>query len=180
MAERTELRTERLLLRPFRFGDERDVLAYCVQPGFGRYLPAFPQPYTALDATEFVAQRVLEDWHTRPHFAIVFEERVVGSVNLRVEPEWGRASIGYGIDPSLWGRGITAEAATAAIDWAFSAWSLVRIAATADAGNQQSWRVMEKLGMRREGVLRSHRLTRGVRSDEVVYGLLREEWASRR
>ena len=39
---------------------------------------------------------------------------------------------------------------------------------------------MEKLGMIREGVLRSHRLVRGERRKEVYYGLLREEWEKQR
>ena len=44
--ERVELRTDRLLLRPFDFRDVDDVLAYASEPKFGRYLPV-PQPYTA-------------------------------------------------------------------------------------------------------------------------------------
>ncbi len=179
MVERTELETERLLLRPFRFGDEADVLAYCSEPGFARFLPHLPQPYTVRDAAEFVANRALDSWEVQPYFAITLGGRVIGGLDFRVEPEHQRAGLGYGISPAAWGHGYTPEAASAAIGWAFTSYGLARVFATANAANRQSWRVMEKLGMRREALLRSHRVLRGERADEVVYGILREEWLGR-
>ena len=68
--ERVELRTERLLLRPFEFGDVDDVASYASDSEVGRYLP-LPQPYTRDDAVEFIAREVLAEWSTRPTFAIV-------------------------------------------------------------------------------------------------------------
>ena len=53
------------------------------------------------------------------------------------------------------------------------AWT--RSSRTRTYSNVGSWRVMEKLGMTREGLFRSHSVARGVRQDEVYYGLLREE-----
>src|SRR5262245_56191796 len=54
MAVKTELRTERLLLRPFQARDVDDALAYRNDPEFGRFLPHVPQPFTLRDAEEFV------------------------------------------------------------------------------------------------------------------------------
>jgi RimJ/RimL family protein N-acetyltransferase len=70
------------------------------------------------------------------------------------------------------------EAARAVIAWAFDAYGLEKVFARADAENRGSWRVMEKAGMTREGLHRSHRVLRGERRDEVVYGLLRADWAA--
>ena len=68
-----------------------------------------------------------------------------------VEP--GRdVEILYGIDPPLWGRGYATEAARALLDWAFRETGLTRIFAGADAPNRASFRVLEKLGMRYDGV----------------------------
>jgi ribosomal-protein-alanine N-acetyltransferase len=53
---------------------------------------------------------------------------------------------------------------------------LVRVRAMADVRNVPSQRVMEKIGMTREGTLRQNRTTRGALIDEVWYGILREEW----
>jgi RimJ/RimL family protein N-acetyltransferase len=58
--------------------------------------------------------------------------------------------------------------------------SLHRLRAMADARNIGSLRVMEKLGMVREGVLRQNRLVRGEFIDEVWYGVLRTEWEAQR
>jgi RimJ/RimL family protein N-acetyltransferase len=59
--------------------------------------------------------------------------------------------------------------------WAFEAFALGRVYARCDAENVASWRVMEKLGIRREAHLRAHRLLRGQRRDEFFYGTLRDE-----
>ena len=173
--ERVELRTDRLLLRPFDFRDVDHVLAYASEPEFGRYLPV-PQPYTRHDAVEFVAHRVLAEWSTRPLFAMVFEGQVVGGVGLRVYASDERAELGYALAKQHWGKGLTLEAARAVVDWGFDRYTLHKVYARADLRNRQSWRVMEKLGMAREGVLRSHEKPRDEHVDYVYYGVLREEW----
>ena len=94
--ERVELQTERLLLRPFDFGDDDDVLAYASEPEFGRYLP-IPQPYARGDAVEYVAGRVLAEWSTHATFAMVLERQVVGVVGLFVEGQNERAELSYGL-----------------------------------------------------------------------------------
>ena len=73
------------------------------------------------------------------------------------------------------------EAARATMDVAFAAYAdLNRMRAMADARNVASLRVMEKLGMVREGVLRQNRLVRGEFINEVWCGVLRTEWEARR
>ena len=94
--ERVELETERLLLRPFDFGDVEDVLDYASEPELSLYLP-LPQPYTRGDAVEFISRVVLDGWSTRPTFAIVFESHVVGGINLRVDERHRTAELGYAL-----------------------------------------------------------------------------------
>ena len=77
------------------------------------------------------------------------------------------------------GKGLVPEAAWAVIEAAFSTLpELNRIWAFADVRQLASTRVMEKLGMQREGVLREHDVRRGELVDRAVYGLLRVEWAA--
>ena len=179
MAERVELRTARLRLRPFRTGDVDDALAYRDDPEFARFLPHVPQPFTRADAERFVATNMLVSWDEEPVFAVVRDGRVIGTVNLEVGPAKGIAMLGYAIAREHWGEGLTPEAARAVIDWGFETFDLAKVWASTDLRHERSCRVMEKLGMRREGVLRGHVLARGERHDEVYYGLLREEWAAR-
>jgi len=175
MVKPIELHTERLLLRPFLLTDVDDVLGYASNEEWGRYLPV-PQPYTRRHAEEFVA-RAIEDWQGAiPTFATVLNGRVVGGINLRVDSDNLLGELGYSLAREYWGHGLTPEAARVVIDWGFRVFDLAKVYARADARNVRSWRVMEKLGMQREALLRAHRLEQGERTDEVWYGLLRGEW----
>ena len=69
-----------------------------------------------------------------------------------------------------------AEAASAVIDEAFRRLPIIKMTATATAANVRSTRLLERLGMQREALLRQHWMHRGQVFDEVRYGLLRDEW----
>ena len=170
------IETARLRLRPFRLRDVDDVLVYATDPEWARYLPV-PQPYTQADAEKFIAGQVLLDREVHPARAVVYAGAVIGGINLRFDFDHDVGEMGYSIAPSYWGRGLTTEAARTVMEAAFAAYgSLHRIRAMADARNIGSLRVMEKLGMVREGVLRQNRLVRGEFIDEVWCGVLRTEW----
>jgi RimJ/RimL family protein N-acetyltransferase len=174
-ARRPTLTTRRLTLRPWQAEDAADVFAYSNDREFSRFIP-MPYPYTVHDAEAFVAACLKAGWDEHPRFAIVFDGHVVGDVNLRVDATNVTAGMGYGLARHCWRKGLATEAAAAVVGWAFQTHRLVKIWATADAENIASWRVMEKLGMQREGYFRSHRVIRGERRDVVQYGILREEW----
>ena len=142
-----KLRTANLLLRRFRDGDVDDALAYRDDPEFARFLPHIPQPFTRADAERFVATNMTEPWATLPTFAVVLDDRVIGTVNLEIEPATRVAMIGYAIARAQWGRGLATEAARAALEWGFAEHDLVEIWASTDVAHVRSRRVMEKLGM---------------------------------
>ena len=173
----TTIRTERLLLRPFSFDDVRDVLAYASDPEWSRFLPV-PCPYTIRDAEEFVAKHIMSDHDEEDGFAIELGEVVVGAIGLRHEAAASMASLHYSIARPHWNRGLMSEAAQAVIDWGFKEFEPAKIYSWADVENIGSWRVMEKIGMKREGTLRSHGINRGARQDFHYYGILRCEWES--
>jgi ribosomal-protein-alanine N-acetyltransferase len=175
----TTLSTERLLLRPWSFDDVDAAVAYANNEEWSRYLP-LPFPYTRRKGEEYIARNVLTNWNTHPAFALVLDGVPIGGIDFHVDTGSATASIGYAVARAQWGHGLVAEAAVAAIDWAFRELELAKLTATADLLNQQSWRVMEKLGMTREGLFRSARILRGRRQDVVHYGVLREEWLARR
>ena len=176
MSERVELKTERLLLRPFRPEDVDDVFEYASDPEWARYLERVPQPFTRRAAEERVARGVLESWDTHPTWAIVLNHKVVGAIVLMIDVQHEIGELGYELSREHWGKGLTVEAARAVIDWGFEERSLAKVFGQADAHNKRSHRVMEKLDMTREGFLRSHGKGRVGRVDDVHYGFLREEW----
>ena len=174
-----ELRTERMLLRPHRLEDVDEVFEFACDPEWGRYYKV-PKPYRREHAVEFVARRILASWDEHPLWAMVLEGKVVGGIGLRIDAGHARGCLGYAVARKHWGRGLTVEAARAVIDWSFRKRGLARVYAYADVRNVQSLRVMEKLGLAREGMLRSHRTFRGERINDVYHGLLREEWEAGR
>ena len=105
MIEPTELRTDRLLLRPWSLGDLEGFFAYNKDIEMARYLPHTPQPYKRSDAEEFVASRVLSPWETNPSFAIVMDSTVIGRIRLTIDVADEIAELGYHIARAHWGKG---------------------------------------------------------------------------
>ena len=171
-----EIETERLSLRPHRLEDVDDIFEFAADPEWSRYLSNVPVPYLREHAVAFVAKRILASRDLDPAWAMVVDGKVVGGLGLRIDAEHSRGEVGWSLAKTHWGRGLVVEAARAVIDWGFRTRGLAKVYAFADARNVQSVRVMEKLGMTREGVLRSHRVLRDERIDTVYHGLLREEW----
>lgn len=169
------LSTVRLVLRPWQSSDVEAPYGWAQAEPFSRFLP-LPRPYEWRHAEEFVASRVGADWSVAPAFAVTMDGAVIGDVNARIEPAHRRAEIGYGFRQTAWGSGYATEAARAVVSWLFEALAMEKVMARADAANRGSWRVMERLGMEREAFHRSHRVLRGERRDEVVYGVLRRDW----
>lgn len=168
----TELRTERLLLRPFWPGNVADAQAYRDDAEFARFLPHIPQPFTTRDAEAFVALNMAEPWATSPTFAVALDGRLIGTVNFEVDAPARAAMLGYALGRAWWGRGLATEAARAAVAWAVAVYGLTRVWAATDARNVRSRRVLEKLGMRYEGLRAADGVGHdGEPTDSVVYGL---------
>lgn len=177
MIEKIILKTDRLLLRPFQSSDVNAVLEYRNDDVFSRFLPHISQPFTLKDAQEFVTLNMSESWETSPTFAIVFENEVIGTVNLEIDLSDHSAMLGYAIGRSWWGKGIATEAAEAVLKWAIQVFPLTRIWASTDHRNRQSLRVLEKLGMSREGIKILDCLDRdGNQVEEIVYSINLASW----
>jgi [ribosomal protein S5]-alanine N-acetyltransferase len=173
-----DIRTARLVLRPFLDTDVDDVMTYATDEAWARFLPV-PQPYGRADALRFLAAEAAADRMQQPSWAAVLDGRVVGGINLRISAEHRLAEIGYALARRVWGQGLATEAAHAVVDTAFRTLpDLNRIRAVADSRNVASLRLLAALGMRREGVLRQNRVLRGELVDEVWCGILRREWAA--
>ena len=170
------INTQRMTLRPYTLRDVDAVLAMASDPEWARFLPV-PQPYTMVDAEQFIAQQLLLDRATHQAWAIEQNNIFIGGINIRFDFQNHVGEIGYSLARPWWGQGLMTEAAGALIDAAFSTYpKLNRIRAMADPRNGGSLRVMAKLGLVREGVWRQNRFVRGEFVDEVWCGLLRNEW----
>jgi ribosomal-protein-alanine N-acetyltransferase len=89
-----------------------------------------------------------------------------------------RAVVGSWLGRPYWGTGLNAEAKALVFHLAFGPLGLERLGAYADVRHARSQRALEKVGFRREGVLRGFHRHGGEAKDVVVYGLLRSEWVA--
>jgi [ribosomal protein S5]-alanine N-acetyltransferase len=174
------LDTERLVLRPLLDADAAAVASGAGDPRVARYLIQVPTPYPPALARRWIRGR-LEWWMAGRGVTLAIARRdapraLLGTVSLRRYARDRRAELGYWLAASAWGQGYATEATRAAVAFGFEELSLARIYAQVLAGNEASLRVLEKLGMVREGVKRRHVRKDRRLHDLVFYGLLREEF----
>ena len=89
------------------------------------------------------------------------------------------AEVGYVLNPSYWGKGIATEALTRVLQFGFEELKLNRIEAKFIQGNDRSRRVMEKVGMTFEGVMRESMMIKGNYMNIGICSILRSEWQKR-
>jgi len=177
------IRTERLLLREFQPGDFDDIHAYGSDPEVALYMEWGPN---SADDTRAFLERAMISRATWPRldFGLVIEQpqegRAIGSIGLYLRDAANRTvELGYCLNRNYWRQGLVFEASQALIDAAFRTLDLHRVIATCDVRNAASYGVMEKLGMRREGLLRKDRQIKGEWRDTYLYAVLAEEWLGR-
>lgn len=175
------LKTERLRLRPFTRGDVDAVFEYRGREDVARYLfdAALSREECALAIQQRVTQLAFVEEGDRIILAVERAEDhvLVGEVSLIWRSQEGhQGELGWIFHPDHQGRGYAAEATRCLIDLAFGPADLHRVFARCDTRNAASWRLMERLGMRREAHFREHALFKGGWDEEFYYALLRREW----
>ncbi|MGW6458517.1 GNAT family N-acetyltransferase [Streptomyces sp. NPDC055078] len=110
-------------------------------------------------------------------YGIWLDGTLVGGVLFRTfDAESGNCEVGCWLEPSAVGRGLVTRAVRLLIDWAVAERGMHRVEWLVSAGNRASIKVAERLGMRRDGVLRESYPYRGERHDTEVWSLLAPEW----
>lgn len=177
MTDQSEFLTPRLRLRPFSAEDLPHLLDYGLQDYFWRYLPLDPQ--TPESVKSFLDERLEDDWgNGRYQCAVELIEagHLIGTIRLEIQNSQHRnGDLGYGLNRAFSGNGYMTEAVTRMLRVGFSEFALHRIWATADLENTASWRVLERAGMQREGLLRHEKLIRGVWRDSYLYSILESD-----
>ena len=171
-----KLETDRLILRPFEARDLPHVQCCAVRREFYRYIP-IPEQTPATVAAYLEDQIEQSDRGPSNRWTWALEAKdmglVIGSVRMDVRDEANRqGDVGFGLDSDFQGRGLMTEALKAVLRVGFEEFNMHRIWATADVDNQPSWRLMERVGMRREGHLRHHIWLRDRWRDSYLYAIL--------
>lgn len=173
------IETDRLILRRFTIDDAEDMYNnWASDPEVTKFL-TWPT-HSSVDVSRYV----LNDWV--PHYeegdyfnwAMELKEngQVIGNISVvEVKERAEAADMGYCMSRAYWGRGLMPEALKAVMDYLFDVVGLNRVAACHDVNNPKSGRVMDKAGMKREGILRgAGRNNQGI-CDEVWHSMIRSD-----
>jgi RimJ/RimL family protein N-acetyltransferase len=175
------LKGKLVLLRPVQRTDVNYFLKWFNDPEVTQYLGMY------LPMTEMAEQKYIEELGTSraatdaPFVVEAVDgdkSKPIGSIGLhRIKPKDHSATLGIAIgDKQYWSKGYGTEAARLIIKYGFEQVNLHRISSSAWSFNERSLRLHLKVGFREEGRRREAVYKNGAYHDEVMFGLLREEW----
>jgi RimJ/RimL family protein N-acetyltransferase len=172
--------TERLLLRQFNRSDLETFLAYRNDPAVARY-QSWEVPYPREKAIEFVQKMSIATPAQSSGLQLAVELKstraMIGDVAFFIQRDDDRqAMIGYSLARPFWRNGYATEAVSRLIAYLFDEMKLHRISAECDVENISSWRLLEKLGFRREAHLIENIYFKGAYGSEYHYAMLLREW----
>jgi ribosomal-protein-alanine N-acetyltransferase len=186
----TALAGRRVVLRPLEPSDHaawRDVRLRCrewLEPWEPLPDPGTPDPVKDVAAfrarcAAWSRQRHLDSAY--PHGIFLRDGQLVGEINLSgiQRGPFQSGHVGYWVDRDLAGQRLVPEALVVILRFAFDELRLHRIEIAIIPRNERSHRVVEKLGVRREGIAERYLQIRGVWEDHVLYGMTVEEWEER-
>lgn len=176
--EHATLLTPRLVLRPLSWADTDAMHAILSDAETMRYW-SHP-PVTSIEETKASMEKALVEDDTVRTWAITTDGRdCLGWVTLFGVRD-GIGWIGYILSPTARGKGYGEEAVAGALNHAFGAWGLHRVAANIDPRNHRSAGLLLRLGFTWEGTQRQDFVYGGTYLDTGVFGILASDWQKRR
>jgi len=174
--------TPRLLIREFKMDDVDSYFQVFSDPDVVRYVPW--RPHASIQETSRFISRIIADRNRQPRtnyeFAIELrsESRLIGYTILQVNFKNRSAERGIFLRKSEWNKGLATEAQSAILGFGFKRLGLHRIWATCYPNNSSSIRVIEKTGMKYEGLLRENVLDpkNQIYESSLLFSILKDEW----
>ncbi len=178
------LETERLILRPLTQDDAPTFQQLAGRREIADTMVSIPHPCSEQQAEDWITDQIEACARGKcVIFAVVNREerQMIGTAVLRdIDPEHCRAEMGMWIGIPWWGRGYATEASRAVLRYGFECLELNRICAHHMVRNPASGRVLKKVGLKREGLLRQPVRKWGKFEDVVILAILREDWLKAR
>ena len=165
-------------IRKWELSDAKDLAAALSNKKVQDNLrDGLPYPYTEQDGKEFISAMLSADENETFAFAIVVDDKVVGSIGIfrQGNIHSQTAELGYYIAEEYWGKGIMTEAVKQICEYIFAKSDIIRIYAEPFAYNIASCRVLEKVGFQYEGTLRNNAVKNSKVIDMKMYSLLKAE-----
>ncbi len=178
------LETKRLLIRPFNDSDIEPLFAYRNDPEVAKY-QGWDLPYPREKAINWVAKSDgIAPTETGGSFSAALELKstgeMIGDVGFMLtEHDVRQAHVGYSLARAYWRKRYGIEAVQRLLAYLFDELNLHRITAETDVLNESSWRLLERLGFRREAHLLENVWFKGDYESEYHYAMLKKEWEAR-
>lgn len=167
--------TDRLVLRLFRKSDAPAVTRLCNNYNIYKNTLYLPYPYTEDDALSWIKNH-LDNYEADKLYEFAITDRktgeLFGAISLSNNKSFNHGEIAYWIGEEYWGKGYATEAAQAILEFAFKGKQLHRVFARFFHSNPASGKVMQKLGMKEEGILKDHVKKENQYLDLVCYGII--------
>ena len=173
------IETQRLILRRFRIDDAEDMFNnWASDPEVTRYL-TWPV-HSSVEVTRTLLTEWVSHYADGVYFNWVMEYKetgkAIGNISVfKLDEDIEAADIGYCMSKAYWGQGLMPEALKAVMDYLFDVVGLNRVAACHDLNNPKSGRVMDKAGMKQEGILRAAGKNNLGICDVVWHATIRED-----
>jgi ribosomal-protein-alanine N-acetyltransferase len=177
--KRAMYKTERLILRPIAIEDSNSIESLASDYQVAKSTLTIPHPYPKGSAFHFIKSMHRAEREGRIQiYSILSKEAgtLIGIINISLRKEYERGELAYWIGKPYWGKGYGTEAAKEVIRIGFEERGLNRIFAASFTDNPGSSRIMEKIGMKHEGVLRQHVMKEGKYKDLTYYSILKSEF----
>lgn len=181
-----QIETDQLILRRYQESDLEDILEFSETADWwlARILPWEANRKSIEEYWEKVKD--LDPFGDPKWFDLVIElksnRKVIGIVGYGVtviDEQHKQGMVGWFLGREYQKKGYATEAARAIISFGFSELGLHRISARTGKDNIPSWKLMERLGMRREAHFRESHTVKGEWRDEFIYAVLAHEWQTR-
>jgi [ribosomal protein S5]-alanine N-acetyltransferase len=172
------IETKRLLLRKIEIKDTDDVFAFTSNPITSEWLTWHPHK-TKEDTLNFiktVMEKYQRDQPAQWAIELKPDKKIIGLCGfVNYFEEHSKGEVAYVLSPDYWGKGFLPEALEKIIEFSFKNWGLIRIEAKCEVGNFASERVMQKVGMRQEGLFIKYLIRKGESRNYKLYAIINDK-----
>jgi ribosomal-protein-alanine N-acetyltransferase len=173
------LETERLILRKISLDDAGDIFEYAADPDVATYVSW--EPHTSIEDSISLINSMIQRYEKTgvSEWGLVYKEnkKCIGTCGYMWWRTYhARAEVGFALSKKYWNRGLMTEALREVITFGFEKMELNRIEARCFLANRASEKVMQKVGMKFEGIQREGLFAKGKYQDLKVYSILRKEY----
>lgn len=174
LVKHSQMESERIILRPVSLDDAEDMYEYTSDEETTHFIY---EPHKDLEQTKSViANYFVKEPIGKYAMELKESNKMIGAIEFRVH-EWNKSGeLGFTLNRHFWGNGYMTEAGKLLLGLAFDVLGLERVYAAHEVKNSASGKVLNRLGMKCEGILRKSEMIKGALVDSAYYSILKEEY----